>query len=121
MEADAVTLQDIAPAVGDTVVHGAIGGGAERVCLVAANHEGGFGVRGGGRYCGDQLNGYQCGDDREEPTCDAHLLTAFLLRRTKLGASPILRRGAAPPPNLVEGHVIGVVDLRPPRSLGGIA
>jgi hypothetical protein len=84
LEADAVTPQDIALAVGDTVVHGATGGGAERVVLVVANHEGGFGIRGGGRYGGDQLNGDYCGDGCAEPTCDAHILTAFLLRRTKL-------------------------------------
>jgi hypothetical protein len=87
LEADAVTPQDIALAVGDTVVHGATGVGAERVCLVVANHEGGVGSC-GGRYGGDQLNGDYCGDGCAEPTCDAHILTAFLLRRTKLRRVP---------------------------------
>ena len=85
-EADAVTLQDIAPAVGDTVVHGATGAGAERVYLVVANHE--RGIQGDGRDGGDHLNGDHCGDRCEKPTCDTHLLTAFLLRRTKLRRVP---------------------------------
>jgi hypothetical protein len=61
LEADAVTFQDIALAVGDAVVDEAAGGGAERVSLILAYHEGGFGieerifVEGDGRYCGEQL------------------------------------------------------------------
>ena len=43
MEADAVTLLDLALAVGDKVVHEAAGGGAESICLVLADNERGFG------------------------------------------------------------------------------
>jgi hypothetical protein len=44
LETDAVTLQDSALAIGDSVVNEASRRGAERVLLVFANHEGGLGI-----------------------------------------------------------------------------
>jgi len=79
LEADAVPFQDIAFAVGDTVVDEAAGGGAERVSLVLANHEGGLGIKGRilverhGRYGGEQLSRYHCGDGCDKSAGDAHL------------------------------------------------
>src|SRR5439155_9240612 len=80
LEADAVPFQDIAFAVGDTVVDEAAGGGAERVSLVLANHEGGLRLEGGtpverdGRYCGEQLSSYHCGQGCDKRAGDPHLV-----------------------------------------------
>jgi len=44
LETDAVTSQDIALAIGDSVINEATRRGAERVLLLFANHEGGLGI-----------------------------------------------------------------------------
>jgi hypothetical protein len=78
LEADAVTLQDIALAVGDTVVDEAAGGRAESISLVLAHDERGFGyerrilVERDGRYRREHVNGYHYGDGCGQPTCNAH-------------------------------------------------
>src|SRR5262249_29047334 len=78
LEADAVTLQDIALTVGDTIVDEAAGGGAESISLVLAHHEGRFGnerrilVERDGRYRREHLNGYHYGHGYDQQACNAH-------------------------------------------------
>src|SRR5262249_7604403 len=88
LEADAVTLQDIALAVGDTVVDEAAGGGAESISLVLAHQEWGFGnerrilVVRDGRYRREHLNGYHCGHGYDQQACNAHRVIPPQLRGT---------------------------------------
>jgi len=93
LETDAVTVQDVALTVGDTIVNKAGGGGAQRISLVLANHEG-LGikdrvvVKGEGRHRGEQLDGYHCRDSHDKATGDAHVVIIFLSRGTTRPGNP---------------------------------